>query len=235
MNPVDHPHGGGEGRTSGGRHPVHAVGQARPRATRRARNPRTDKYIVRRREEEAMEARWRSIKKGPFIDDQPAEARSRSLNCEDGQEGDQDLVAALDDHASRWSADVRTCTTARSSFRSTSPRTWSGTSSASSRPTRKFTGHAGQAAQEAEAQWRSRMRRKVIATGKLRYLGVSAQKARLVVDQVRGKQGREALDILHLSARRARRPGEAAQVGRGQRRAEATCRSTSTAVRGARA
>ena len=28
MNPVDHPHGGGEGRTSGGRHPVIAVGQA---------------------------------------------------------------------------------------------------------------------------------------------------------------------------------------------------------------
>jgi large subunit ribosomal protein L2 len=28
MNPVDHPHGGGEGRTSGGRHPVHPVGQA---------------------------------------------------------------------------------------------------------------------------------------------------------------------------------------------------------------
>ena len=28
MNPVDHPHGGGEGRTSGGRHPVTPVGQA---------------------------------------------------------------------------------------------------------------------------------------------------------------------------------------------------------------
>ena len=28
MNPIDHPHGGGEGRTSGGRHPVTPVGQA---------------------------------------------------------------------------------------------------------------------------------------------------------------------------------------------------------------
>ena len=28
MNPVDHPMGGGEGKSSGGRHPVHAVGQA---------------------------------------------------------------------------------------------------------------------------------------------------------------------------------------------------------------
>ena len=28
MNPIDHPMGGGEGRTSGGRHPVHAVGKA---------------------------------------------------------------------------------------------------------------------------------------------------------------------------------------------------------------
>ena len=30
MNPVDHPHGGGEGKTSGGRHPCHAVGPADP-------------------------------------------------------------------------------------------------------------------------------------------------------------------------------------------------------------
>ena len=48
MNPVDHPHGGGEGRTSGGRHPVTPWGK--PTKGRKTRNnPRTNSYIVRRR------------------------------------------------------------------------------------------------------------------------------------------------------------------------------------------
>lgn len=48
MNPVDHPHGGGEGRTSGGRHPVTPWGKPTKGAKTR-RNKSTDKYIVRRR------------------------------------------------------------------------------------------------------------------------------------------------------------------------------------------
>lgn len=48
MNPVDHPHGGGEGKTSGGRHPVSPWGL--PTKGRKTRsNKRTDKFIVRRR------------------------------------------------------------------------------------------------------------------------------------------------------------------------------------------
>lgn len=48
MNPVDHPHGGGEGRTSGGRHPVTPWGlQTRGFKTRK--NKRTNKFIVKRR------------------------------------------------------------------------------------------------------------------------------------------------------------------------------------------
>ncbi|HXV76062.1 MAG TPA: 50S ribosomal protein L2 [Candidatus Polarisedimenticolaceae bacterium] len=48
MNPVDHPHGGGEGRTSGGRHPVTPWGV--PTKGKKTRNnPRTDAMIVRRR------------------------------------------------------------------------------------------------------------------------------------------------------------------------------------------
>ena len=50
MNPVDHPHGGGEGRTSGGRHPVTPWGKP-TRGYRTRRNPRTDRYIVSRRGE----------------------------------------------------------------------------------------------------------------------------------------------------------------------------------------
>jgi len=48
MNPVDHPHGGGEGRTSGGRHPVSPWGTPTKGYKTRS-NKRTDKMIVRRR------------------------------------------------------------------------------------------------------------------------------------------------------------------------------------------
>ncbi len=48
MNPIDHPHGGGEGRTSGGRHPVTPWGK--PTKGKRTRsNKSTDKYITRSR------------------------------------------------------------------------------------------------------------------------------------------------------------------------------------------
>jgi len=48
MNPVDHPHGGGEGKTSGGRHPVTPWGV--PTKGKKTRNnPRTDRFVVRRR------------------------------------------------------------------------------------------------------------------------------------------------------------------------------------------
>ena len=48
MNPVDHPHGGGEGRTSGGRHPVTPWGVP-TKGYKTRKNKRTDKLIVRRR------------------------------------------------------------------------------------------------------------------------------------------------------------------------------------------
>jgi len=48
MNPVDHPHGGGEGRTSGGRHPTTPWGQ-KTRGPKTRNNKSTDRLIVRRR------------------------------------------------------------------------------------------------------------------------------------------------------------------------------------------
>jgi large subunit ribosomal protein L2 len=48
MNPVDHPHGGGEGKTSGGRHPVTPWGLP-TKGKRTRKNKRTNKFIVRRR------------------------------------------------------------------------------------------------------------------------------------------------------------------------------------------
>jgi large subunit ribosomal protein L2 len=49
MNPVDHPHGGGEGRTSGGRHPVSFSGVPTKGYKTRKKSKASNKYIVRRR------------------------------------------------------------------------------------------------------------------------------------------------------------------------------------------
>jgi large subunit ribosomal protein L2 len=48
MNPIDHPHGGGEGRTSGGRHPVTPWGKG-TKGNKTRNNKKTDRMIVRRR------------------------------------------------------------------------------------------------------------------------------------------------------------------------------------------
>jgi large subunit ribosomal protein L2 len=48
MNPIDHPHGGGEGRTSGGRHPVTPWGK-KTKGKKTRKNKHTQKYIIKRR------------------------------------------------------------------------------------------------------------------------------------------------------------------------------------------
>ena len=48
MNPIDHPHGGGEGRTSGGRHPVSPWGTL-AKGFKTRKNKRTNRFIVKRR------------------------------------------------------------------------------------------------------------------------------------------------------------------------------------------
>jgi large subunit ribosomal protein L2 len=48
MNPVDHPHGGGEGKTSGGRHPC-SPWAVQTKGFKTRKNKRTDKDIIRRR------------------------------------------------------------------------------------------------------------------------------------------------------------------------------------------
>ena len=47
-NPVDHPHGGGEGKSAGGRHPVSPTGQS-AKGLKTRDNKKTDKFIIRRR------------------------------------------------------------------------------------------------------------------------------------------------------------------------------------------
>ena len=49
MNPVDHPHGGGEGKSSGGRHPVSPWGMPTKGYKTRKKNKKSNAYIVKRR------------------------------------------------------------------------------------------------------------------------------------------------------------------------------------------
>jgi large subunit ribosomal protein L2 len=49
MNPIDHPHGGGEGRTKGGRHPVTPTGKPTKGHSTRKKSKSSNKAIVRRR------------------------------------------------------------------------------------------------------------------------------------------------------------------------------------------
>jgi len=74
MNPVDHPHGGGEGRTSGGRHPVTPWGKGTKGTKTRSRK-KNNKMIVKKpsrfeqnevsKKEKVMA---RAVWKGPFVD-----------------------------------------------------------------------------------------------------------------------------------------------------------------------
>ena len=52
-NPVDHPHGGGEGKSAGGRHPVSPKGQS-AKGLKTRDNKRTDKFIIRRRKKKKV-------------------------------------------------------------------------------------------------------------------------------------------------------------------------------------
>ena len=49
MNPVDHPHGGGEGKTSGGRHPVSAWGKPTKGFKTRSKTKASNRFIIDRR------------------------------------------------------------------------------------------------------------------------------------------------------------------------------------------
>ena len=70
MNPVDHPHGGGEGSTTAGRHPVTPWGVPTLGYRTRKKNKASDRYIVRgRRRGKGKRQMSRSSKKGPWVEE----------------------------------------------------------------------------------------------------------------------------------------------------------------------
>ena len=103
MNPVDHPHGGGEGKSGQGNpHPVTPWGW-KTKGYKTRRNKRTDSMIVRDRRQNATQGvtrrasfrdvMSRSIKKGPFVDNHLL-AQGREGRGDERPAPDQDLRRA---------------------------------------------------------------------------------------------------------------------------------------------
>ena len=104
MNPVDHPHGGGEGSTTAGRHPVTPWGVPTLGYRTRKQNKTSNRYIVRgRRRGKGKEmsplsgaAMSRSSKKGPWVEERLM-APHRSAERREQQKNAAHLVARVDD------------------------------------------------------------------------------------------------------------------------------------------
>ena len=96
MNPIDHPHGGGEGRTKGGRHPVSPTGVlAKGGSTRKRRKP-SNKAIVRRR----RSRRYGILKISEWPDKWPV--ASRPVKNETQDDNFSDHWPLTTDHYLRW-------------------------------------------------------------------------------------------------------------------------------------
>jgi ribosomal protein L22 len=153
----------------------------------------------------------RSLKKGPFVDT-PLLEKIEAMN----RDNEKKVVKTWSRRSTVVPEMVGTrsrCTTARSSFRCTSPRTWSGRSSASFSPTRTFKGHttktekAAQMAAAAPLRARAAAARReggwlamaIEAHATARYVRTSAQKAGLVMDLIRGRDVNRALATLQFT------------------------------------
>ena len=100
MNPVDHPMGGGEGRSSGGRHPCSPWGQL-SKGLKTRENKRTDAMIVKHARQEVVDRTKENHgsfnQKRSVHRQAPHEEGGRGAAAE-VEEGPQDLVAPLDHH-----------------------------------------------------------------------------------------------------------------------------------------
>ncbi len=134
MNPVDHPHGGGEAHHTPGGHPVTPWGKPTLGYRTRKKGKQSDRYIVRgrRRGKKKALTMGRSTKKGPLVEEALMK-RITAMN-DSGTEADgEDLVAQPRPSSPRWSGTRSPFTTGASTSPSSSPSRWSATSWASSR------------------------------------------------------------------------------------------------------
>ena len=155
MNPVDHPMGGGEGKSSGGRHPCSPWGK--PTKGLKTRKTQAERQAHRAPPDEVA---GEDIH-GAFNQEGPVRRRAARAEDRDAEPQRGEAGASRPGRGARrccpssWATRSR-CTTATSSSRSTSPRTWSATSSASSCPTRVFRGHGQHVAEKTPGARRTR-------------------------------------------------------------------------------
>ena len=208
MNPVDHPHGGGEGKTSGGRHPVTPWGQP-TRGFKTRNNKRTDKWIVNAQEQEEVTDMGRSVKKGPFTDTH-LEAKVAVLTA-----ANEKKVVRTWSRRSTILPEFVGHTIAVHNGKKFIPvyvtENMVGHKLGEFSPTRTFKGHSVKAATE---KIRSRRRGQagglsyegiedsMQAKAEARYIRISPQKARLVVDLIRGQKAGQALTTLRTTNKR---------------------------------
>ena len=99
MNPVDHPHGGGEAHHTPGGHPVTPWGKPTLGYRTRKKGKQSDRYIVRGRrrgKKKGGQLMGRSTKKGPWVEERLMGADRRDERGRQKTDG-QNLVADLDD------------------------------------------------------------------------------------------------------------------------------------------
>ncbi len=199
MNPVDHPHGGGEGKTSGGRHPVTPWGQP-TRGFKTRNNKRTNKWIVTRKaEEEIGRDMGRSLAKGPFVDDHLMK-KVAAMN-----DKNEKKVVRTWSRRSTILPEFIGHTLAVHNGKKFIPvyvtENMVGHKLGEFSPTRVFKGHAAKAAagEDGEAGlrrsiWKPERKPDIIRT--------SPQKARLVIDLIRGQKAGDAINILRTINKR---------------------------------
>ena len=131
MNPVDHPHGGGEGRTGEGQAPVSPWNTLTKGYRTRQQQAHADDD--RRAPQEVRARPWHAQSRRAPSWTTTCSARSMQGGCHQGQEAHQDLVAPFDDPARFHRSDDRRAQRQAARSRVTCPTRWSATSSANSR------------------------------------------------------------------------------------------------------
>jgi hypothetical protein len=203
MNPIDHPHGGGEGRTSGGRHPVTPWGKP-TKGKRTRKNKSTDKFIIRSRHSarRSKGSEWHvRYGKVPFVDGYLLKKAERCPRS-----GRNEVIKTWSRRSTILPQFVGLTFgvyNGRSTFRCWCRKTWLATSSANSRrpdllrPRRRQEG-------EEEVTWASRKQRS-LADNEARALPrnprqpAEAQSGRAII---RGKKVETALADLTFSRKR---------------------------------
>ena len=214
MNPVDHPLGGGEGKTSGGRHPVTPVGPADQGLQ--------DAHATSRRTSSSSSgepSNGASLKKGPFVDDHLMK-KVETMN----RERDKKVIKTWSRRSTVIPDMVGHTIAVHNGRKFIAGLHLREHGRPQARRVRADPDVQGPQRQEGredrQAGRRASKRRETTmeATATLRYLKASPQKVRLVADLVRGKKVEEALQHPPLHAQVVREgPGEAPPLGRGQR------------------